>query len=129
VTNSNSGGGTLAATGDVDPAARRLAVRIGGQPSVSIPGFGNREFDAVSDRYVAQTTSAASASLRPSNFLTPARRRQIRETLRAAQATGREALFEFTGGAPAPAVVDFIERNSRRIGVGMQIDVRQVSSP
>jgi hypothetical protein len=38
------------------------------------------------------------------------------------------ALFEFTGGPPAPLVVEFIERNANRIGVGVQIDVRQDGS-
>jgi len=56
-------------TGDVDPAAQRLAQRIGGQPSVCLEGFGNREFDAVSDTMIAQTTSARSAAMRPKNFL------------------------------------------------------------
>ncbi|MGH2351841.1 MAG: hypothetical protein ACRDJN_09545, partial [Chloroflexota bacterium] len=59
---SSNGGGILAPTGDVGPAAQALANRIGGQASVRIAGFGNREFDAISDRYVAQTTGAASAA-------------------------------------------------------------------
>jgi len=112
------------ATGDIDSAAEALARRIGGSHSVRIPGFGNREFDAVSERYVAQTTRSKSATMRPANFLNPARREQIRDTLRVARVTGREALFEFTGGAPAAAVRDFIQRNADRIGVGVRIDVR-----
>jgi hypothetical protein len=101
----------------VDPAAQRLARRIGGQPSVCLAGFGNREFDAVSDTILAQTTSALSAALHPKNFLNKSRRRQIKETLRAAQETGRTALFEFTGGAPAQEVREYIIRHAANIGL------------
>jgi hypothetical protein len=116
------GAGSLQPTGDIDAAARALAARIGGQPSVRLPGFGSREFDAVSDRYVAQTTGAMSATLRPRNFLTRERRTQFRVTMEAARATGRMALFEFTGGAPAQHVIDFIMRNALRIGVSVRIE-------
>jgi hypothetical protein len=104
-------------TGDVDPAAQRLAQRIGGQPSVCLAGFGNREFDAVSDTIIAQTTSARSATLRPQNFLTKSRRQQIKETLRAAKETGRTALFEFTSAAPAQEVREYILRHATHIGL------------
>lgn len=104
-------------TGDVDPAAQRLAQRIGGQPSRCLEGFGNREFDAVSDTMIAQTTSARSAVTRPKNFLNKSRRRQIKETLKAAQGTGSIVLFEFTGGAPAQEVRDYILRNATQIGL------------
>jgi hypothetical protein len=120
----SSNGAEIVPTGDVDVAALVLAERIGGTASVRLAGFGNREFDAVSSQYVAQTTSAASASLRPSNYLSPGRRRQIRETLRAALETRRTALFEFVGVAPAPAVVEFITRNADRIGARAHIEVR-----
>jgi hypothetical protein len=109
--------GRVIPTGDVDPAAQRLAQRIGGQPSVRLVGFGNREFDAVSDTLIAQTTSARSAATNPKAFLSKARRNQIRETLRAAQATGRKVVFEFTTATPAPEVRDFIMRNATRIGL------------
>jgi hypothetical protein len=103
-------------TGDVDLAAQRLAQRLGGQPSVCLAGFGNREFDAVSDTIIAQTTSALSATLHPKNFLNKSRRRQIKETLRAAKETGRIALFEFTGEAPAQEVREYIVRHAASIG-------------
>jgi hypothetical protein len=104
-------------TGDVDPAAQHLAQRIGGQPSICLEGFGNREFDAVSDTMIAQTTSAHSAVTRPKNFLNRSRRRQIKATLKAAQVTGRIVLFEFTGGASAQEVRDYIIRNAAQIGL------------
>lgn len=111
----------LIPTGDVDAAAWELAERIGGQPSVRIRGHGDREFDAVSDRYIAQTTSSTTVTSNPRNFLSRARREQIRHTLEVARQTGREALFEFTGGSPARDVLDFIVRNAERVGVGCAI--------
>jgi hypothetical protein len=116
-------------TGDVDPAAQRLAQQIGGQPSVCLEGFGNREFDAVSDTMIAQTTAADSAAVRPKNFLNKSRRRQIQETLKAAQETGRTALFEFTGGAPAQEVRDYILRHAEKTGLGASNVIMQVRTP
>ena len=101
-------------TGDVDTKARALAKRIGGLPSQFISGFGNREFDAVSDQYIAQTTASQSAVLKPANFLTSDRKAQIRATLQAAKQEGRTAYFEFTAGRPHAEVVDCIKRNARR---------------
>jgi hypothetical protein len=110
----------------VDPAAQRLAQRIGGQPSICLEGFGNREFDAVSDTMIAQTTSARSAATRPKNFLNKSRRRQIKETLKVAQVTGKTALFEFTGGAPAQEVRDYIIRNAAQIGLSSSDVIMEV---
>lgn len=116
-------------TGDVDPAAQRLAQRIGGQPSVCLEGCGNREFDAVSDTMIAQTTSARSAAMRPKNFLNKSRRRQIKETLKAAKETGRTALFEFTGGAPAQEVRDYIVRHAEQTGLSSSDVSIEVTTP
>jgi len=115
-------------TGDVDPAAQRLAQRIGGQPSVYLEGFGNREFDAVSDTMIAQTTSARSAVMRPKNFLNKSRRRQIKETLKAVKETGRTALFEFTGGAPAQEVRDYIIRSAEKAGLSSSDVIIEVTT-
>lgn len=109
------------ATGDIDPEAQRLARAIGGKASQAIAGFGNREFDAVSDDYIAQTTASTSARTTPHNFLDQGRRRQIRATLMAAHQEGKTALFEFTAGEPHPDVRDFIERNAAREGVAFEI--------
>ena len=116
-------------TGDVDPAAQRLAQQIGGQPSVCLEGFGNREFDAVSDTIIAQTTSADSAAVRPKNFLNKSRRKQIRETLKATQETGRTALFEFTSGAPAQEVREYILRHAEQTGLSASDVIIQVRIP
>jgi hypothetical protein len=117
-------------TGDIDPAADALAARIGGQSSVRIEGFGNREFDAISDTLVGQAFGPSASGeaptfvRNPANFLSASRRTQIRETLRAARETGRGALFEFEGGIPHDDVLSFIERNAERQGVGVTIKYR-----
>jgi len=116
------GGPKITKTGDVDTAADALAGGLGGQSSVRIEGFGNREFDVVSDDFVGQTFGPKAAgevptfATKPRNFLSKSRRTQIRETIRAAQETGRSPLFEFTGGTPDAAVLDFIKRNAERQG-------------
>ena len=103
-------------TGDTDEAAQVLARRLGGLPSQMISGFGRREFDVVSEDYVAQTTASQSAVLKPANFLTGDRKAQIRATLQAAKQEGRTAYFEFTAGPPHPEVVACINRNALRFG-------------
>ena len=108
-------------TGDTDEAAEALAQRLGGLSSRTIPGFGDREFDVVSDDYVAQTTASRSAVIKPNNFLTSDRKAQIRATLRAAQQESRIAYFEFTAGRPHAEVVDCIDRNARRLGTNYVI--------
>lgn len=114
----------LTPTGDKDPAAVELAARIGGTSSVKIEGYGDREFDAVSDKYIGQTTNSVIATKSPSNYLNPSKKAQLRETLRVAAETGRTALFEFTAGTPSQEVTDFIERNAKRIGARYEVTVR-----
>lgn len=111
----------LVPTGDIDKAAVSLASKLGGQASVMIEGFGNREFDVVSSKFIAQTFSGTSALTKPDNFLSKSRKAQIRETLKAAKATGRQAYFQFTNGAHQE-VLDFIQRNAERVGVEFKID-------
>ena len=103
-------------TGDFDEAAQVLARRLGGLPSQFISGFGNREFDAISYEFVAQTTASRSAVTRPASFLTAARKAQIRTTLQAAQQEGKIAYFEFTAGRLHTEVLDCIARNAARFG-------------
>src|SRR5581483_7954732 len=43
-------------TNDIDVRAEALAKRIGGAANVRLEGYGDRVWDAVSDRFVAQTT-------------------------------------------------------------------------
>jgi hypothetical protein len=109
------------ATGDKDAAAELLAARLGGLPSQTVPGFDNREFDAVSDEFIAQTTASQSAITKPGNFLTSNRKAQIRATLLAAKQEGKTAYFEFTAGQPHPEVVACIRRNALRSGAVYRI--------
>lgn len=110
-------------TGDKDSAAVSLALRIGGIPSVKIEGYGDREFDVVSDKYIGQTTNSVSATKTPSNYLNPSKKAQLRETLRVAAETGRTALFEFTAGTPSTEVTDFLKRNAERVGAKYEVTV------
>jgi hypothetical protein len=117
----------LTLTNDIDPAAEDFARRFNGQSSVKIEGFGDREFDMVSDTYVGQTFGPKVVGEKPAfelsgkNFMSQKRRLQIRATLEAAHITQRKALFEFRGGAPASEVKDFIRRNGERVGVRFEI--------
>jgi len=52
-----------------DLSADALADRLGGKSSVKIEGFGNKEFDAVSDEFIAETTDSLVALTKPKNFL------------------------------------------------------------
>ena len=111
---SSNGGRFIFPDGQVDPAATVLGNKFGGQASVRIQGFGNREFDFISGRYVGQTFGGTTYSAKPKNFLSVSRREQIRQTIEAAKATGRQPLFNFEGGKPHQEVLDFISRNAER---------------
>jgi len=117
-------------TNDRDVGAESFADRFGGTPNASIEGFGNREFDMVSDQYVGQAFGPMKPGKSPAfeangkNFLSLSRRSQIRATLDAARTTGRSALFEFTGGNPDDYVVNWIQRNAERSGSKYEIIVR-----
>ncbi len=104
-------------TGDIDPQATLLGNKFGGQASVKLEGFGNREFDFISSRYVGQSFGGEAVATKPNNFLTKARKAQIRETIRAARETGRRPLFNFEGVQPHEEVIDFIRRNCDRMGI------------
>ena len=107
--------------GQIDPAATILGNRFGGQASVRLKGFGNREFDFISERYVGQTFGGQNIANNAKNFLSKNRRTQIRETLRAASETGRQPLFNFEGVTPHADILDFINRNAQRAGVTPKI--------
>jgi RHS repeat-associated protein len=110
----------ITALKNVDPAATTLAQKLGGRASVAIEGFGDREFDAISREFVAQTFGGASALLKPRNFLSDSRRAQIVATLQAAKATGRKAYFEFQNGVHDD-VLGYIGRAADEIGVDFYV--------
>lgn len=72
-----------------DPAAVRLAARIGGDPSAGFDSDpDNREFDVISDRYIGQT--------KPANLTYGSQfRNQARETFEACVVTNRTPYFHF----------------------------------
>lgn len=113
--------GSIISDGQIDHAATMLGNRFGGQASVRLKGFGNREFDFISNRYVGQTFGGSTFALKLQNFLSKSRRAQIRQTMEAAKANGRTPLFNFEGGLPHADVLDFISRNAERIGVTPRI--------
>jgi hypothetical protein len=101
-----------------DPQAQALAQRIGGEAQVEFasgPSAG-REFDAVSDEYVAQA--------KPANFtLSQAFRVQARATFQAAVDTGRIPYFQFNG-PPNPGVLQTLGRYGAEYGVQPVIDLK-----
>lgn len=91
--------GQLIKVNKEDPAADALAKRIGGTSRVK---FSNdpkgREFDVISDRYIAQTKPALGKNM------SPKLRRQFEQTFQAAKDTGRIPYFHFEG-TPHPDVI------------------------
>ncbi|MGQ0840006.1 restriction endonuclease fold toxin [Actinokineospora sp.] len=113
----NGGLGDLVRVTVKDPDAIALAGRLDGQPTVR---FANdpigREFDAVSDKYVAQT--------KPASFtLNQKFRNQAKATFEYAMKSGRLPYFHFNG-APGPGVLEAVDRYSERYGVTAVIDLR-----
>ena len=83
-----------------DPQAHALAQRIGGRAQVEFANgaYDGREFDAVSDEYVAQS--------KPSDFTLGSRfRAQAKATFQAAVDSGRTPYFHFEG-SPDPSVLE-----------------------
>jgi Restriction endonuclease fold toxin 3 len=100
-----------------DLNADALAARLGGESRVK---FANdptgREFDAVSDEFIAQDKPAGYA-------FNKAGRGQAKATFEAAAATGRKVYYHFDG-PPDPATITRLEEYSRRYGVPVQIDTK-----
>jgi hypothetical protein len=115
-TRSNALGRLFAVNVD-DAAADALAARIGGRPSVRFElDASGREFDAVSDLYVAQT--------KPGAFkLGSSFRRQARATFESAIGTGRRPYFHFEG-PPDEDVIRTLKRYAKEYGVEPIIDTR-----
>jgi hypothetical protein len=99
-----------------DPGANALARRIGGRPSVRFKGGPPNEFDAVSDRYVAQT--------KPARFkLGQDFRNQAKATFETAIQYGRKPYFHFDG-PPERDVLRALERYAERYGIDPVIDTK-----
>jgi hypothetical protein len=108
--------GRLVAQNTVDAHADRLAGRLHGRSRVAFEGDPDRrEFDVVSDRYVAQAKPATVPYGKPF-------RDQAKATFDAARQSGRSVYYHFEGGAPRSSVVGALERYSQRYGVPVVID-------
>jgi hypothetical protein len=109
--------GVLIKVSKPDPAADLLANRIGGESRVRFEedGPSGREFDVVSDDYVAQT--------KPTGFqVGQAFRRQAKATFEKAIETERTPYFHFEG-EPESAVLKKLAEYSERYGVEPVIDI------
>ncbi|MEO2207979.1 WXG100 family type VII secretion target [Paenibacillus pabuli] len=115
VTGQYSGG--LVKVPKEDKAADRLAEKLGGESRVK---FSNdpkgREFDTVSDEYIAQTKP-------PLNSLDKQFRKQAKATIEAAIETGKKAYFHFEG-KPDDRVIRQLNEYADRYKVEIVIDTK-----
>jgi hypothetical protein len=100
-----------------DPAASALAERLNGWPSVRFDWDATeREFDAVSDLFVAQS--------KPADFqIGSTFRNQAKATFEAALKTGRTPYFHFEG-PPRPQVIEKLAEYESRYGIKSVVDTK-----
>lgn len=104
-----------------DEAADMLAQRLGGESRVKFSNDPNgREFDTVSDKYIAQTKP-------PLKSLDKQFRKQAKATIEAAIETGKKAYFHFEG-APDDRVLRQLKEYAERYGVEIIIDTKPLKS-
>ncbi len=107
--------GELQKVNKPDAAADALAERLGGESRMKFDSDPiGREFDAISDEYVAQTKPA----LQQVNKKV---RDQMKATFEAAEQTGRKVYYHFEG-EPAQSVIDKLHEYSQRYGIEVHID-------
>ena len=107
--------GSLVKVNKPDEAADALAVRIGGDSRVKFSSDSSgREFDVVSDEYIAQAKPDLSTYGK-------SWRKQTKATFEAAKETGRKAYFQFEG-QPDDSILRKIEEYGERYGVEYVID-------
>ncbi|MFG2970699.1 MULTISPECIES: restriction endonuclease fold toxin [unclassified Streptomyces] len=118
----NGGMGNLVKVNKPDASADALADRLGGESRVRFENDpAGREFDAVSDTYVAQA--------KPANFvLGKAFRKQAAATFQMAKDTGRVPYFQFDG-PPGSGVTDAIRRYTQRYQMPAVIDTEPLVVP
>ncbi|MGW6249382.1 putative T7SS-secreted protein [Streptomyces roseolus] len=111
----NGGLGDLIEVTKPDADADKLAEKLGGEPRRRFANDPDgREFDAISDEYVAQA--------KPADFtLNKKFRKQAQATFEAALQSGRTPYFHFDG-PPGPGVIDKLQEYGRRYGVEPVID-------
>ncbi|MBT2765373.1 WXG100 family type VII secretion target [Paenibacillus sp. ISL-20] len=109
--------GNLVKVPKEDKAADMLAKKLGGESRVKFSNDPNgREFDAISDQYIAQTKP-------PLNSLDKQFRKQAKATIEAAIETGRKAYFHFEG-KPDDRVIRQLQEYAERYEVEIIIDTK-----
>ena len=117
ITTNSRYSGDLVKVDSPDVAADALAKRIGGESRVKFSNDSNaREFDVVSDQYIAQ----AKPDLKGYG---KSWRKQTKATFEAAKETGRIPYFQFEG-EPSPEIIKKIQEYSERYGVDYVIDTK-----
>ncbi|NEB82141.1 type IV secretion protein Rhs, partial [Streptomyces sp. SID14478] len=112
----NGGLGELQKVPKPDPAADKLAEKLGGESRMKFENDpSGREFDAISDDYVAQT--------KPEGMqMGSAFRNQAKATFERAIESGRTPYFHFEG-QPTAEVVSKLQDYGRRYGLDPVIDI------
>ncbi|MFJ2046731.1 WXG100 family type VII secretion target [Paenibacillus taichungensis] len=116
-TNTGQYSGGLVKVPKEDKAADMLAEKLSGESRVKFNNDPNgREFDTVSDQYIAQTKP-------PLNSLDKQFRKQAKATIEAAIETGRKAYFHFEG-KPDDRVIRQLNEYADRYKVEIIIDTK-----
>jgi RHS repeat-associated protein len=112
----NGGLGELQKVNKPDPAADKLAEKLGGESRLKFENDpSGREFDAISDDYVAQT--------KPEGMqMGSAFRNQAKATFERSIESGRTPYFHFEG-EPTPEVINKLKDYGRRYGIEPVIDI------
>ena len=114
-TQCNKYSGELQKVDNTDVAADALAKRIGGESRVKFSNDPDgREFDAISDEFIAQAKPALKT-------LNTKVRNQMKATFEAAKATGKKVYYQFEG-VPNQSVIDKLYEYSERYGIDVVID-------
>ncbi|CAI6080004.1 hypothetical protein PAECIP112173_02764 [Paenibacillus sp. JJ-100] len=117
ITNTGQYSGGLVKVPKADIAADNLADRLGGESRVKFKNDPKgREFDTVSDEYIAQTKP-------PLNSLDKQFRKQAKATIEAAIETGKKAYFHFEG-KPDDRVLRQLDEYANRYKVEIVIDTK-----
>ena len=114
---SNQYSGDLIKVDSPDAAADALAERIGGKSRVKFSNDPSaREFDVISDKYIAQ----AKPDLKGYG---KSWRKQTKATFEAAKQTDKIPYFQFEG-EPSPDIIKKIQEYSERYGIDYVIDTK-----
>lgn len=112
--------GKLEKVNSPDVNADMLAERIGGESRVKFTNDPKaREFDAISNEYIAQAKPALST-------LNKNVREQMKATFEAAKQTGKKVYYQFEG-TPAQSVIDKLYEYSERYGIEVIIDTNPLN--